>query len=397
LQFGGSERTAISGVSLIKNLKPALPRWAYDQRTLLVIYVSAALVVTIQRGVFGFPNDYAIFRASFWNLLANRDLYVIRLDQAHDYFKYSPSFALLFAPFAVLPFVAGLFLWNVVNALSIFFSLRTLLPREQWAVSQALVFIPTLRSIQSAQSNALVCALMIFAFVCFERGWLWRAAAAVALGTVTKIFPAVAIIFALPRPDRVRAILITLLTTAAMIALPLIVTSPAGLAAQYSSWAALERSEARLVGASAMALLRDVGIWWPPWSVQLAASAALLGVTIMRIRDWDDRKIRLQLLGFVLVFCVAFNHRAERQSVVIAMCGMVIWYLSSPRAAWRNVLFVIVYFLVAVSGTDAVPAAMKHVLSPDIRLPLPLTILWLAMLGELAVVRSDRRPVAEAG
>jgi len=46
---------------------------------------------------FSFPNDYAIFRASFWNLLAHRDLYVLRLDQAHDYFKYSPSFALLFA------------------------------------------------------------------------------------------------------------------------------------------------------------------------------------------------------------------------------------------------------------------------------------------------------------
>src|SRR5438445_6634264 len=59
---------------------------------LLVVYVSAALVVTIQRGVFSFANDFAIFRASFWNLIAGRDLYVLRLEQAHDYFKYSPSF-----------------------------------------------------------------------------------------------------------------------------------------------------------------------------------------------------------------------------------------------------------------------------------------------------------------
>ena len=380
-----------------QRLKPALTRWAFDQRTLLVIYVSAALVVTIQRGVFGFPNDYAIFRASFWNLIANKDLYVLRLDQAHDYFKYSPSFALLFVPFAVLPFVAGLFLWNVVNALSIFFSLRTLLPREQWAIAQALVFVPTLRSIQSAQSNALVAALVIVAFVCFERGWLWRAASAIALGTVTKIFPAVAIIFALPRPDRARAVLITAVTTAALIALPLIVISPTALGAQYASWSALERSEAGLVGASAMALLRDVGIGWPAWPVQLVASAILLVVLLVRMRDWNDRTFRLQFLAFVLVFCVAFNHRAERQSVVIAMCGMVIWYLASPRAAWRSALFAIVYLLVVVSGTDLVPAAMKHILGPDVRLPLPLTILWLVMLGELAVVRSDRRPIAEAG
>lgn len=347
--------------------------------------------------MFGFPNDYAIFRASFWNLIANRDLYVLRLDQAHDYFKYSPSFALLFAPFAVLPFVAGLFLWNAVNALSIFVSLRTLLPREQWAIAQWLVFAPTLRSIQSSQSNALVAALLIFAFVCFERGWLWRAATAIAFGTVTKIFPAVAIIFALPRPNRIRAITITVLTTAALIALPLIVISPAALGAQYASWGALERSEAGLVGASAMALLRDVGIGWPPWPVQLVASGILLALMILHTRNWDDRKLRLRFLGFVLVFCVAFNHRAERQSVVIAICGMVIWYLASPRAAWRSALFVIVYLLVVVSGTDVVPDAVKRILGPDVRLPLPLTILWLVMLGELAVVRSDRQPVAEAG
>jgi hypothetical protein len=187
------------------------------------------------------------------------------------------------------------------------------------------------------------------------------------------------------------------LTTAVFLALPLVVISPAALGAQYASWSALERSEAGLVGASAMALLRDVGIGWPAWRVQLAASGIMLGVLIARMHDWNDRSFRLQFLGFVLVFCVAFNHRAERQSVVIAMCGMVIWYLASPRAAWRDALFIVVYLLVVVAGTDVVPGAMKHILGPDLRLPLPLTILWLVMLGELAVVRSDRQAVAEAG
>jgi hypothetical protein len=249
-------------------VKAKLTRLISDQRLLLLIYLTAALIVTIQRGVFGFPNDFAIFRASFWNLLANKDLYVLRLDQAQDYFKYSPSFALLFAPFAVLPFAAGLFSWNVVNALAIFFALRMLLPREQWAVAQALVSIPTLRSMQSAQSNALVAALIIVAFVAYERGWLWRGAVAIALGAVIKIFPLAALSFALPRPDRVRALLITVLSTAILLALPLVVISPGALAAQYRSWSALERGEASLVGSSAMELFRGVGIDWPAWPVQ---------------------------------------------------------------------------------------------------------------------------------
>jgi Glycosyltransferase family 87 len=370
-----------------------------DQRLLLLIYVSAVIIVTIQRGVFGFPNDFAIFRASFWNLLADKDLYVLRLDQAHDYFKYSPSFALLFAPFAVLPFVVGLFFWNLVNALAVFFALRLLLPRECWAFAQVFVALPTLRSIQSSQSNALVAGLIIVAFVSFERGWLWRGGIAIALGTVTKIFPLAALSFALPRPDRLRAILITVLSTAILLALPLVVVSPSALAAQYESWSVLERAEAGLVGSSAMALFREAGITWPAWPVQLIASAIVLAVLILRLRDWNDRNVRLRFLGFVMVFCVVFNHRAERQSAVIALSGMVIWYIASPRprAAWRTALFATVYLLVAMSGTDLMPHAIKQILASEFRFSIPLTMLWLVMAGELALARNDRRPLAEAG
>jgi hypothetical protein len=322
---------------------------------------------------------------------------VLRLDQAHDYFKYSPSFALLFAPFAILPFGAGLFFWNLVNALGIFFAVRLLLPREQSALAQVLVALPTLRSIQSSQSNALVAALIIVAFVSFERGWLWRGAIAIAFGAVTKIFPLAALSFALPRRDRVRAVLITVLSTAILIALPLLVVSPGALVAQYQSWSALERGEAGLVGSSVMELFRDVGITWPAWPVQLIAAAIVLAVLILRMRDWKDRNLRLQFLGFVMVFCVVFNHRAEPQSAVIALSGMVIWYLASPRSTWRTALFAIVYFLVVMSGTEIVPHAIKQILVPPIRFSIPLTTLWLVMLGELALARNDRPPLAEAG
>jgi hypothetical protein len=364
---------------------------------LLAAYVFAALIITIQRGVFSFPNDYAIFRASFWNLIAGRDLYALRLDQAHDYFKYSPTFALLFAPFAVLPFVVGLFCWNAINALAVFFALRLLLPRDQAGLAQALAFLPTLRSMQSAQSNALVAALIIFAFVSFERGWLWRAGIAAGLGAITKIFPLAALIFALPRPDRVRAILISVLTTIVLLALPLLVVSPHSLIAQYQSWSALEKAETSQFGSSVMSLFNDAGLGWPAWPIQLVGCAILLAVLLARMRDWDERMVRLQFLGLLMVFCVLFNHRAESQSAVIAITGMVIWYLASPRAAWRTSLFVIVYALVSLTGTGFIPGSIKRVLVHQVRFPIPLTVLWLAVLVDLAVARGARRATVEAG
>jgi hypothetical protein len=368
-----------------------------SERWILVLYVSAALIVTIQRGVFRFANDFAIFRASFSNLMAGRDLYVLRLNQADDLFKYSPSFALLFAPFAALPFAVGLFLWNAVNALALFFALRLLLPREKAAIAQALVFLPALRSMQSSQSNALMAALIIFAFVCYERGWLWRAGIAVGLGAVTKIFPLAALIFALPRRDRVRAVLISILTIVVLLALPLLVVSPPELVAQYQSWSALEKTETIQLGSSVMGLFHDLGLAWPAWPIQLAGCTIVLSVLLAKLREWDDRMVRLQFLSFVMVFCVIFNHRAERQSAVIAISGLVIWYLASPRAVWRTSLFVIVFALVSLTGTGFIPGAIKRILIHQVRFPIPLTVLWLAMLGDLARAHIANRAPAETG
>jgi len=360
------------------------------------VFVVAAIVVTIQRGVYQFPNDYAIFRAAFWNLIGHQNLYVLRLDQARDYFKYSPTFALLFAPFAILPFVAGLMLWNIVNAVAIWASLEALFPQDRNGVAQILIALPTLRSMQSSQSNALVTALIVFAFVCYERGWLLRGGGSAVLGAAIKIFPIAALSFALPRRDRLRAIGIAVICAVILVGLPLLVLRPTELIAQYKSWGALEGTEATLVGSSAMVLIRDAGLNWPAWPIQVIASALVLAALAVRRRDWEDRSVRLQFLALTLVFCVVFNHRSERESAVIAICGMVVWLLSRPPGAWRIAVFAAVYALVVLTGADPVPAAIKSILSPELRFTIPLTIGWLVILGELVFVKTTTRTIHAA-
>jgi Glycosyltransferase family 87 len=349
----------------------------------LALYATAAIIVTVQRGIFSFPSDYAIFRASFWNLIQGRDMYVLRLDQAHDLFKYSPTFALLFAPFALLPFVPGLMLWNLLNAVSLFFAFRSLLPREQAAIAQALAFLPMLRSMQASQSNALVAALIISAFICFERGRQVRAAFAVAFGAAIKIFPLAAIAFALSRPRKARAIALCAGIGLLLLLLPLLVTSPRELIRQYQSWAALQSRETTQLGSSLMGVLYQAGLTWPAWITQLAAAGVVIVVLLARRDRWPDRTFQLEYLAFVLIFCVLFNHRSERQSTVIAISGLIIWIVSAPRARWRTVLFIAVYALVTLIGADVTPQVIKRALSPPARFAIPLTIGWLAILYDL--------------
>ena len=131
-----------------------------------------------------------------------QDLYAEYPAEHTDRFKYSPTFALLFAPFAWLPWPLALLLWNVLNALLLFVAVERVLPPRRALLALALLLLEVLRGMQNAQSNALVAALIILAFVAMERRRSWRAALAVALGACVKIFPLAALTFAIAAPAR---------------------------------------------------------------------------------------------------------------------------------------------------------------------------------------------------
>ncbi len=65
-------------------------------------------------------NNYLIFKQSFFHLIEHKDLFAFYPNEYYDLYKYTPTFALLMAPFAYLPNLAGLILWNILNAFMLF-------------------------------------------------------------------------------------------------------------------------------------------------------------------------------------------------------------------------------------------------------------------------------------
>jgi Glycosyltransferase family 87 len=372
---------------------PNRPSYRTLWRWLFGITILAAAIVSVQRGVFAYAQDFAVYRTSFWDLVSGRDLYLLRPAQ----YKYSPTFALLFAPFALPPFVLGLFLWNALNAVALLHALRRLLPPRKALTAGALVFLSMLRNMQSAQSNALVAALIIFAFISFERGHLWRGAAAIGVGAAIKIFPLAGLSLAISRPRRRRAALVFACVGAMIIALPLIAVPSAALAMLYKSWHTLQIREAGDLGLSVMGLLHKfLGLDWPPWAVQIAGVCILLSILYLRRDQWNDPGFQRRFLAFLLVFCVLFNHKAERQSYVIGVTGMIIWYLSTPRTLWRTFLFSTAFVLNTLIGSEISPNLIRRALSPEMRNSIPMAAVWFAMLFDLVRLRM-RRVVSETG
>ncbi len=311
---------------------------APDSRVLL--YVATGLMVlglTAQRSFFPHLHwTFRIFSTSYWHLIHQQNLYAQYVGQ--DYFKYSPTAALLFAPFALPPLPVGMLLWNSLNAFALVVALQCVVGRRHVALALLLVLPELYNATQASQSNALVAALIVLAFVALEGSRQTVGYGAIALGVAIKIFPVAALSFAIFHRRRLRAALTFTICAVILAALPLVVTSPAMLVSQYRWWDGIESTDTRALGDSVMLVLHDIfRISWPNWPVQLVGVVVLLTPLLHRNR-WNDAIFRRTFLASLLIFVVIFNHQAERQSFVIAAVGVAVWFVDSPRDHFRLAL-----------------------------------------------------------
>lgn len=352
-------------------------------RVLAGLWIGAVVIVSVQATAHH-NNNFEIFRTAWQNLLAGQDLYAASPNH-QDFFKYSPTFALFFAPFAVVPFGLGVFLWNAANAGALYWSLGRVLTVEEAFAARAIVFLDTVGSMQNVQSNALSAALMILTFAQLERRKELGAALAVSLGTLIKIFPLIAAVFAVFRPWRLpRFAFYCIAIGTACVAAPLIVLSPAGLAEQYRSWAAIQQADALTRGYSVMEQLH---LWfdadWPNWPVQLAGLAILLA-PFKRLSHWGLPRFRLLFLASVLMFCVLFNHKAESPTFVVALAGVAIWFAVSARDRFAWAVLAIVMVGTVLSSSDAMPEPLQEGFFEPYRFKtLPVLLVWVLTQVEL--------------
>src|SRR5216684_840794 len=280
---------------------------------LLGLYLASAVFVTVQQGVVGHSNNFSVFRAAATNLFAHRDLYAAHPGQHFDYYKYSPTFALLFAPLAALPFALALLIWSLLNSVLLYYALRRLLPERPATI--ALVYLEVLFAMQYTQSNGLVTALILLAFLALEEGRQLRAAVLIGLDTFIKIFPLGAAAMAVFHPRRRRFALGLAAVALGLLVLPLVFLSPHELIAQYPSWGTIEASDAERINRG-YSVMQYLYVWfgadWPLWPVQLAGTLVLLAPLALRRLRWGDAGFRLLFLCSLLVYFVLFNHQSER-------------------------------------------------------------------------------------
>jgi hypothetical protein len=355
-----------------------------------LLWSGAIVAATVQHGVVSQNNNFRIFRGASRHLIAGSDLYAAYPAEHFDFYKYSPTFALLFAPFAYLPFAPSMLVWNALNAGALFIGIGLVLPRRAANFARAIVFLDVLGSLQNVQSNALVAALIVFTFAAYERHHTALGSLAAIAGAYVKLFPIAGVSFAVFHARKVRVAVAVAVGAVVFALLPLLVTSPARLLAQYASWRSIETVDATARGFTVMQMIEQLfhaGL--PNWPIQLAGVLLLVAPILVQRWRWHDWILRRLYLCSVLVFCVIFNHQAESPTFVIAITGVAIWFAAIERPTrWEWVLLGFIAVFTILASSDLMPRAIQRDFFDRYRFKtVPLIVLWIELQRRLWLPR----------
>ncbi|RLD68882.1 MAG: DUF2029 domain-containing protein [Bacteroidetes bacterium] len=363
-----------------------------------IIFVLLSLTASIQAILLGFHdapdgssvtyyNNFIIFKQSFFHLIENKDLYITYPEEHWDLYKYSPAFALLFAPLALLPVYLGLILWNILNTLVLFFAIKNIpnIANRYKIFMFFIVAIEMMTSVQNAQSNSLIAGLFIFSFIFMEKKNFFVAALFITLTVYIKLFGLVAFSLFLFYPKRLKFISYSALWMALFAILPLIIIPYSQLTFLYNSWAHL------LVNDHTTSFGLSVLGWLNAWfnisvnkNLLLLTGAIIFMIPFVKIKHYNNYAFRLMMLASVLIWVVIFNHKAESPTFIIAMSGVVIWYYSMPRKTGDTILLILAFIFTSLSVTDIFPSFIRHdYFSSYVIKAVPCIFIWGKLIYDL--------------
>jgi hypothetical protein len=365
-----------------------------QRRYLLAGYLLLAAIASVQQWSLERPgdpythyNNYVIFRQAFYHLIGQQDLYLERLAEHWDYFRYSPTFALAFGLFAWLPDLVGLFLWNALNAGALYAAwVRLPVPHQRVGLAAGwFVAVEMMTALQNAQSNILIAGLLILAFISLERRRVAVGTFLIVAAAFIKVFGLAALALGAFYPEKRRFALTALMWTAAFALLPLIAVSPVQLGALYLSWWRLLSTD--YSGSTGLSVMAWLQTWFglvPPKGLVTLIGLAVLVWPLALVRRYGDALFRLVFLCDILVWVVIFNHKAESSSYIIAMSGIALWFFAR-KSSWLDTGLVAAAFVfTSLSPTDVFPRSVDVAFSvPYVIKVVPCVLIWAKITYDL--------------
>lgn len=369
------------------------------ENVILGVYVLVSIIIAIQHAV-GHPhkhNNFIIFRRALFHLLEQKNLHLPYPDEYFDIFLYHPSFCILFAPFSVLPLPISLVLWCIACSLLVFYAIRLLpIPQNQKIFFWWFILIELTTSLHNQQTNPIIAALGLLTFAFLEKG----------KGKWAALFPILAfcikgygLIFAglfIFYPEQKRYIIYSVLWGVILGLLPLPFIGWNHFLQVYQDWAnCLIQDHKVNYGFSIMGWIKAV---WPSFTAVTKVQyigVALFAITWLKNWIWPVNTFhnRFLLLAYACLWVIMFNHAAESSTYIIAIPGVIIFYLLNRDSwqPWTTALIILVFFFSILAPTDAYPKSWRQsFFLPYLVKVVPCFLVWCVVQIQLLVKKDAK-------
>lgn len=377
-------------------MKQKFIKFISDYRIIFVIYIIVAAITAFskyKRGVGGY-NNYLIFKGVFYNTLQEKNIFLQYPDLFFDSNHYGVFFSLLIAPFALMPDWLGCILWNVAVTMVFLYAIYKLPFSDRkksffaWLCLQEFITAATY-----FQFNiALTGLLMLSAIYIYERKET-KSAGAILIGTFVKVYGIVGLSAFFFIKNKFRFIISLIVIAILFFLLPMLISSPKFGVQSYFDWYTSlseknlsnqvlgNRQDYSLMGV-VRRILQDASI---SNLVFLIPGFIIFMTPYLRISQYKNLSFQLMILASTLLFLVLFSSGSESPTYIIAVAGVMIWFLMQKTISKVNVgilIFVMIFTCFAFS--DLFPKSIKEEIFVKYSTKaIPCIVVWFRVMYEL--------------
>ncbi|WP_234110541.1 glycosyltransferase family 87 protein [Chryseobacterium sp. R2A-55] len=378
------------------NLKDKFIKLISNPKYIFGIYLLVSAISAVTK-FFSGPqnyNNYLIFKNVFTNTLAEKNIYLLYPDCHFDSNHYGVLFSMIIAPFAILPDWLGMVLWNIANTLVFLFAIHKLpFSAQKKSFFAWLCLQEFITAAVSLQFNIALTGLLILSAVYIYERKETKSAIAILIGFFVKLYGIAGLSSFFFMKNKWRFILSFVCFAILFLVLPMLISSPHFGLQSYADWfqSLTEKNMSNQVlgnrqDYSLMGIVRRVS-----GNAEISNLAFLLpgilvfGLPYLRLKEYKNLAFQLMILSSTLLFIVLFSSSSESPTYIIAVSGVMIWFIIQKEKTPVVIgLLIFVMILTCFSFSDLFPKFIKenYIMKYSLK-ALPCCIVWFRVIYEL--------------
>lgn len=364
----------------------------------VLIWFGLALIAVLLELSRSSINNYTIFKGVFWHSVHQKDLYAFYPGEYNDLNHYGPLFAVLIAPFAILPDFIGVILWSMVNAGVLLYAVKKLgFEQKNFYTILLISAIELMSATHHVQYNPMVAGMIVLSFVMIEKdNDLWGTFF-IAFGFLTKLYGIAGLTFFLFSNNKLRFIGYFSMWMIILFCLPMLFSSPSFVVQSYKGWwDSLHSKDVENAIVSFSGGLQDISVTGVVRRITrnpaigdltfLAPAAVLFLLPLLRFSQYKAPEYRLRYLALVLITVVIYSSSAESVTYIISAIGISLWYiLQEKKTTWVIGVLIFSLFLTSLATTDLCPSYIRsNFVRPYALKAVPSFLIWCLLIKEVA-------------